>query len=79
MAEVAAARKLSVRLYFMLKQNAGYPEIVLIEGHPRSTPYGERLYSAAPRQIASICSRVRPFVSGTSFHMNRAAKMLMTP
>lgn len=30
-AKVAAARKLSVRLYWMLKQNVGYPEIAHIE------------------------------------------------
>ena len=28
---------------------------------------------------ASICSSVRPLVSGTSFHMKMAAKTLMTP
>jgi len=30
-AKVAAARKLAVRLYWMLRQNVGYPEIALIE------------------------------------------------
>jgi len=30
-------------------------------------------------QSFSICSRVRPLVSGTSFHMNRAASKLITP
>ena len=34
-AKVAAARKLAVRLYWMLKQNVGYPEIALIESSPR--------------------------------------------
>ena len=35
MAKVAAARKLTVRLYWMLKQKVGYPEIVHIESSPR--------------------------------------------
>ena len=30
-AKVAAARRLAVRLYWMLRQNAGYPEIAQIE------------------------------------------------
>ncbi|MHB8303583.1 MAG: transposase [Acidobacteriaceae bacterium] len=34
-AKVAAARKLTVRLYWMLRQNVGYPEIVHIESSPR--------------------------------------------
>jgi len=34
-AKVAAARRLTVRLYWMLKQNVGYPEIVHIESSPR--------------------------------------------
>ena len=34
-AKVTAARKLAVRLYWMLRQNVGYPEIVLIESSPR--------------------------------------------
>jgi transposase len=34
-AKVAAARKLAVRLYWMLRQNIGYPEIALIESSPR--------------------------------------------
>ena len=34
-AKVAAARKLAVRLYWMLRQNAGYPEIARIESSPR--------------------------------------------
>lgn len=34
-AKVAAARKLAVRLYWMLKQNVGYPEIARIESSPR--------------------------------------------
>jgi transposase len=34
-AKVAAARKLAVRLYWMLKQNVGYPEIAHIESSPR--------------------------------------------
>lgn len=33
-AKVAAARKLAVRLYWMLRQNVGYPEIVRIESSP---------------------------------------------
>ncbi len=32
---MAAARKLVVRLYWMLRQNVGYPEIVRIENSPR--------------------------------------------
>ena len=34
-AKVAAARKLAVRLYWMLRTNVGYPEIVRIESSPR--------------------------------------------
>lgn len=34
-AKVAAARRLTVRLYWMLKQNVGYPEIAHIESSPR--------------------------------------------
>ena len=34
-AKVAAARKLAVRLYWMLRSNVGYPEIVRIESSPR--------------------------------------------
>jgi len=34
-AKVAAARKLAVRLYWMLRTNVGYPEIVQIESSPR--------------------------------------------
>ena len=34
-AKVAAARKLTVRLYWMLKQNVGYPEIAHIKSSSR--------------------------------------------
>jgi len=34
-AKVAAARKLAVRLYWMLRTNLSYPEIVRIESSPR--------------------------------------------
>ena len=34
-AKVAAARKLAVRLYWMLRTNTAYPEIVRIESSPR--------------------------------------------
>ena len=34
-AKVAAARKLAVRLYWMLRSNAGYPEIVRVESSSR--------------------------------------------
>ena len=34
-AKVAAARKLAVRLYWMLRTQTGYPEIVRIESSPR--------------------------------------------
>jgi transposase len=34
-AKVAAARKLAVRLYWMLRTHVGYPEIVRIESSPR--------------------------------------------
>ena len=39
-AKVAAARKLAVRLYWMLRSNVGYPEIAHIESNPR-VPLGE--------------------------------------
>jgi transposase len=41
-AKVAAARKLAVRLYWMLRQNVGYPEIALIESSPRVPLRDER-------------------------------------
>jgi hypothetical protein len=34
-AKVAAARQLAVRLYWMLRTNTAYPEIVRIESSPR--------------------------------------------
>ena len=34
-AKVAAARKLAVRLYWMLRSHVSYPEIAHIESHPR--------------------------------------------
>jgi len=34
-AKVAAARKLAIRLYWMLRTNTGYPEIVRIESSSR--------------------------------------------
>ena len=39
-AKVAAARKLAVRLYWMLRSHVGYPEIAHIESNPR-VPLGE--------------------------------------
>jgi hypothetical protein len=39
-AKVAAARKLAVRLYWMLRTNVGYPEIVRIESSPRVARVG---------------------------------------
>jgi transposase len=39
-AKVAAARKLAVRLYWMVRSNVGYPEIVHIESNPR-VPLGD--------------------------------------
>ena len=39
-AKVAAARKLAVRLYWMLKQKVGYPEIAHIESSPRAPLVG---------------------------------------
>ncbi len=39
-AKVAAARKLAVRLYWMLRSNIGYPEIAYIESNPR-VPLGD--------------------------------------
>ena len=41
-AKVAAARKLAVRLYWMLRQNVGYPEIALIESSSRVPLVGLR-------------------------------------
>lgn len=40
-AKVAAARKLAVQLYWMLRQNVGYPEIALIESSSRVALRGE--------------------------------------
>jgi transposase len=47
-AKVAAARKLAVRLYWMLKQNVGYPEIARIESSPRVALTGTRGASGSP-------------------------------
>ena len=41
-AKVAAARKLAVRLYWMLRQNVGYPEIAHIESSSRVPPTGPK-------------------------------------
>ena len=41
-AKVAAARKLAVRLYWMLRTNTAYPEIVQIESSPRVPLVGRR-------------------------------------
>ncbi len=41
-AKVAAARKLAVRLYWMLRTNTAYPEIVHIESSPRVALVGAR-------------------------------------
>lgn len=40
-AKVAAARKLAVRLYWMLRTNTAYPEIARIESSPREGVVGE--------------------------------------
>jgi transposase len=40
-AKVAAARRLAVRLYWMLRTNTAYPEIAHIEGSPRKAVVGE--------------------------------------
>jgi transposase len=40
-AKVAAARRLAVRLYWMLRSNTGYPEIARIESSPRYGVVGE--------------------------------------
>jgi transposase len=41
-AKVATARKLAVRLYWMLKQNVGYPEIAFIESSSGGTLTGSK-------------------------------------
>ena len=38
---MAAARKLAVRLYWMLRTNTAYPEIAHIESNPRLAVVGE--------------------------------------
>ncbi len=40
-AKVAAARRLAVRLFWMLRTNTGYPEIAHIESSPREAVVGE--------------------------------------
>ena len=40
-AKVAAARRLAVRLFWMLRTNTAYPEIAHIEGSPREGVVGE--------------------------------------
>ena len=39
-AKVAAARKLAIRLYWMLRTNRGYPEVVRVESSPRVAVVG---------------------------------------
>jgi transposase len=51
-AKVAAARKLAVRLYWMLKQNVGYPEIAHIES-------SSRVPLAGPMQTETLIERSR--------------------
>jgi transposase len=51
-AKVAAARRLAVRLYWMLRQNAGYPEIAQIES-------SSRVPLAGSRQAATLIERSR--------------------
>ena len=51
-AKVTTARKLAVRLYWMLRQNVGYPEIARIESSPRVPLIGEN-------QIATLNGRSR--------------------
>jgi transposase len=41
-AKVAAARKLAVRLYWMLRTEVGYPEIAHVESNPRVALVGKR-------------------------------------
>jgi hypothetical protein len=50
-AKVAAARKLAVRLYWMMRTNTAYPEIVPIESSPRVEALA-RLYRAEAANIA---------------------------
>jgi transposase len=40
-AKVAAARKLALRLFWMLRTNRAYPEIARIEGSPRYRVVGD--------------------------------------
>ena len=40
-AKVAAARRLAVRLFWMLRTNTAYPEIAHIESSPREGVVGE--------------------------------------
>jgi transposase len=66
-AKVAAARKLAVRLYWMMRQNIGYPEIALIESSPRVALTGTSGASGSPlrsspgaaRQVATVNGRSR--------------------
>jgi len=51
-AKVAAARKLAVRLYWMMRQNVAYPEIAPIESSSRVPLTG-------PRQVAMLNERSR--------------------
>jgi transposase len=51
-AKVAAARKLAVRLYWMLRQNVGYPEIARIEN-------SSRVPLASSSQAAGLVERSR--------------------
>jgi transposase len=47
-AKVAAARKLAVRLYWMMRQQVGYPEIALIESSPQVALTGTGGASGSP-------------------------------
>jgi hypothetical protein len=48
-AKVAAARKLSIRLYWMLRSNTKYPEIVRNEGSSRVPLVGAACFSRPAR------------------------------
>ena len=62
---MAAVRKLAVRLYWMLRQNVGYPEIARIESSPRVPLVGlgqTELWSSAPLATQAVLTHRPGFV-----------------
>jgi hypothetical protein len=65
-AKEAAARKLAVRLYWMLRQNVGYPEIALIESSPRVALTGPSGVTGEPLRGSPVAASQVVMLNGRS-------------